>query len=89
MFGLRMKESASVNILTDGTTSYDLAERAAYVALLHDPRMTKARFRRGLARKATKQFRAAATGRLFYYPAFIIFIPCRFCNHFEGRSKLC
>ncbi|KAJ7348890.1 hypothetical protein DFH08DRAFT_631066, partial [Mycena albidolilacea] len=40
---------------------YDLAERAAYVALLHDPRMTKARFRRGLARKATKQLRAAAT----------------------------
>ncbi|KAJ7215300.1 hypothetical protein B0H12DRAFT_1154635 [Mycena haematopus] len=40
---------------------YPLAERAATVALVHDPRMNKARFRRGLARKATKQLRAAAT----------------------------
>ncbi|KAF8191627.1 hypothetical protein K438DRAFT_898404 [Mycena galopus ATCC 62051] len=40
---------------------YDMAERAATVALIHDPRMIKARFRRGLARKATKQLRAAAT----------------------------
>ncbi|KAJ7216647.1 hypothetical protein GGX14DRAFT_312918, partial [Mycena pura] len=40
---------------------YELAESAAYMALLHNPRMIKARFRRGLARKATKQLRAAAT----------------------------
>ncbi|KAK7035922.1 RNA polymerase II-associated protein 3 [Favolaschia claudopus] len=40
---------------------YELAESAAGMALLSDPRMIKARFRRGLARKATRQLRAAAT----------------------------
>ncbi|KAJ7184527.1 hypothetical protein C8R46DRAFT_1185926 [Mycena filopes] len=38
---------------------YELAEKAAGMALLHDPRMKKARFRRGVARKESNKFRAA------------------------------
>ncbi|KAF7359113.1 RNA polymerase II-associated protein 3 [Mycena sanguinolenta] len=41
--------------------NYELAESAATMALRHAPQMHKARFRRGLARKATMQLRAAAT----------------------------
>ncbi|KAJ6457072.1 hypothetical protein C8R47DRAFT_174848 [Mycena vitilis] len=40
---------------------YELAEKAATMALTHDPRMVKARFRRGLARKGKNQLRAACT----------------------------
>ncbi|KAJ7611719.1 hypothetical protein FB45DRAFT_803766 [Roridomyces roridus] len=38
---------------------YELAEGAASMALLHDPRLLKARYRRGLARKALNKFSAA------------------------------
>ncbi|KAJ7700818.1 hypothetical protein B0H17DRAFT_1195665 [Mycena rosella] len=38
---------------------YGMAERAAMLALVHDPWMIKARFRRGLARKESNQLRAA------------------------------
>ncbi|KAJ7118981.1 hypothetical protein C8R44DRAFT_789786 [Mycena epipterygia] len=40
---------------------YVMAEKAASLALVHDPRMTKARFRRGMARKESHQLRAAKT----------------------------
>ncbi|KAJ6500741.1 hypothetical protein C8R45DRAFT_1210468 [Mycena sanguinolenta] len=55
--------------------NYELAETAASMALRHAPRMHKARFRRGLARKATNQLRAAAAGILvvFMRPAFYLF----------------
>ncbi|KAJ7084840.1 hypothetical protein B0H15DRAFT_847785 [Mycena belliarum] len=38
---------------------YEMAERAALLALVHDPRMVKARFRRGIARKENHKFKAA------------------------------
>ncbi|KAJ7778797.1 hypothetical protein DFH07DRAFT_796031 [Mycena maculata] len=40
---------------------YDMAERAALMALVHDPRMTKARFRRGIARKENNRLKGAKT----------------------------
>ncbi|KAJ7491056.1 hypothetical protein FB451DRAFT_1361732 [Mycena latifolia] len=38
---------------------YEMAEKAASLALIHDPRMTKARFRRGIARKENNKLKAA------------------------------
>ncbi|KAJ7144968.1 hypothetical protein C8R43DRAFT_829481, partial [Mycena crocata] len=38
---------------------YEMAEKAASLALIHDTRMIKARFRRGLARKESNQLIAA------------------------------
>ncbi|KAJ7494393.1 hypothetical protein B0H11DRAFT_2004455 [Mycena galericulata] len=40
---------------------YEMAEKAASMALIHDPRMTKARYRRGLARKKSRKLKAAKT----------------------------
>ncbi|KAJ7778796.1 hypothetical protein DFH07DRAFT_796029 [Mycena maculata] len=48
---------------------YDMAEKAASMALVHDPRMTKTRFRRGLARKQDYQLRGAKIGTV---PPFFI-----------------
>lgn len=44
---------------------YDDAEAAATIALEYDPRMIKARFRRGLARKEMGQLEAALVGKRF------------------------
>jgi len=49
---------------------YDAAEGCADRALLLDPRFTKARYRRGLARKGNLELARAAVG--MYLP----FSPC-------------
>jgi hypothetical protein len=51
-----------------------MAAKAATLALVHDPRMTKARFRRGLARKEMNQFTAARIGKNMP-SAFVYLLP--------------
>lgn len=55
---------------------YELAEWAATKALIYDPRMIKARYRRAVARHEMKQLTAAVAGRRFSHSAFAFLKRC-------------
>ena len=60
------------------THRYDFAEQCANTALTLDPQFTKARFRRGQARKGGLQLAAACIGALAR--ATLLYLDCDLSN---------